>query len=70
MFLVMCGVVIAPGRTHICSQRKYGRFFLCSQDQGPSHMGQQPVFAGCLGRPAVWVSVCGLPDMAAFTADV
>lgn len=69
MFLVMCGVVIAHGRTHICSQRKYGSF-LCSWDRGPSHMGEQPQLTGFLGWPAVWVLVCQSPDMAAFLADV
>lgn len=56
----------AHGRTHICSGRKYGSF-LHSQHRGPSHMGQ---LTGFLGLQAVWVLVCGVPDMAALAADV
>lgn len=44
--------------------------FLHSQDQGPSHVGEQPEFTGSLGLLAVWVLVFWLLAMAVFTANV
>lgn len=46
MFLVMCRVVIAPGRTHICSQRKYGSFFFVQPGSGAQPYGP----AACVRR--------------------
>lgn len=44
--------------------------FLHSQDQGPSHVGEQPELTGSLGLLAVWVLVFWLLAMAVFTANV
>lgn len=48
MFLVMCRVVLARGRTHICSQRKSESFFVQPGWGGGSHMDEQPQLTGFL----------------------
>lgn len=68
IFLVMCVVVIARGRIHICSQRKYGSFF-AQPGWGPSHLGEQPKLTGPLAVLVGFWCV-GLPNEAAFTAAV
>lgn len=68
MFLVMCLVVIARGRIHICSQRKYGTF-LHSQDGGPAIWASSPSsrasWLSWLGF-GVWVCPMRLPSLLLF----